>query len=386
MSIKIKLKNIYEFDSKLKEPKLKIGSRILKIDNKTSFRTPIRAITQTDLRAKNNFPEIRSLFSESPVFVYEQPMNIDDISIFVRNNTAPSNIIRTASTFFRSAQHATLKMFIPSVRMVDYSELYKNKELFKKYLDTLIAVQNQLPVDILTLPVTVPLGATPTANINEIESVIKREADNGKQLNIVLDMGYADSKVFELLLNKLLSYGKSTIPIISFRHKPPADAIHNYNILSKLASGDVLFNIINIEKRAYDDTVSRIHDSQFNFGDLYSYRVRVRGGGPREWDGIKFFRKDLTVKPLAEILAEGKIEKIHNDFYSDTLVKEINSKEAMKNKLLISKAIDYSRIHEVFLSDGELKASGKFLKGSTVADYLDAKKKLKTHILGEITA
>lgn len=349
---------------------IRIGSEVVE--------TPTRAININELNAKSYVPEIPSLFSESPIFIYEKPFNLEEIVSFTSKNQSPRSVFEDAKSKFQLAQNALFKLFVTSVSQSSLADVYKNYDIHNAFLQNIITISSELKLNLISIPILFP-HTKQKPNLDYLDNLLKKDTES-HQYAMIVDMRIEDSSTFQYVIDKILSYDRSTIPIIMLKHQPETNAINNYRVLSDMADIDRLLFFIDVDRRYYTqmDATSTIHGSEFIWADVVSLRYRQAGGGSMDASGVRFFRSGLDVLRLSEIKGEGDaITPPYNTYYSKEYTAQINS--GNYTDIGFQKLNSFARIHEVKFSTDELSKSRRFLKSSEARDYFGTKPILNKH-------
>ena len=345
---------------------------------------PVKAVNRNDLNAKDSVPSINSISDVSSVFVYEEYFDYDGLNGFLNSNDQNSRLLERAQSAFDKMQYTNLSVFQPSITEGTTKKLYRNSERAKEFLNRMIDVQNFLECEIISLPVIVPLDASPGRSLKLLDFILEGANLGNKQLIPIVDMDYKNNRTFTNIVEKLSSLSNNLVPIVMLKHKKFKKRPVNFLSLRSYANDpNLAFFYSSIDSRGYDDFFSETHSSEFLWGDLFSYRFRQGGDSkkapkPKTRD-FEFYMRSLQVKSIYSILGDKEsLEDPFNSIYSKRLTELINDNKIGSIEHATLSA--YSRLHEHSLSNDELKKSNEFLKTSTARDYIEAKPKLKEHI------
>lgn len=365
------------------------GVRITEVSARgIQFKSPYRIVNRNDLNAKSEIPSLERIFGDSPIFLFEEPFNSEGIKDFVSNSDASRKLFDRMERSFGQSQRAKLNLFLPAWNRNKKAveELYSNHQLLENFVYSTLRMQKLLKMEILSVPIIIPYDAGPEISLDYIKKAIKKSDCNDDQLALVIDMKVKNSETIRRILNEFAGGENDLVPTILFRHQPESSAIPAYRVLNEMRDIEhSSFLFVDIEDRATKDSLSTAHEAELQWGEGYTTRFRGRfnpnfGGVPRIPDPyeLSFFRKDLGIMKMREILGNGEnLEAIHQDYYIDSIVDRLNSHSAPPD--IMKAASAYSKLHELHLSSNELKASRKFLRSSTVDDYINEKWRLRSH-------
>lgn len=373
-----------------------------------TIETPSRAATMFEYNSKAKIPT--NILIDNPITVKYTGLGYNTLKNFLQTNEVFARLYHAQENTKDRTQHSQLQfaLFQPTITE-DKEEntpaamqiLQEPKEL-EKFLDLIIALQESLHFDIISLPyITLPYS--------NLERVYKKRAVEirrlGKEPFFVLNLKHNPpdfEKLIELFVNDL------SLKLIGLNFQRFATAALNYRTISKYYDKDVLFFTLQVRRSdpAYDD-ISSAHYLPFLTNDIFAVAA------PQYFDPNKkkknkegiiykqpkietyqekllrlrlFNKQDLTLDTIFPLMKqyEGLLSDVGNpkDERLVNMLKnymtEGDTREERKERLTNLKSFTW--VHELKSSVSEFANFRKFIKQSDTDSYVSDRPLLNTSI------
>ncbi|MCD6571967.1 MAG: hypothetical protein J7K62_01705 [Thermoplasmata archaeon] len=388
MKIKVNPKNIDTSEKYL----YRARTTEIKVSSSRSIMTPIRAVTNSEMRAKQNIPTEIPIDAEiGNITIKLTSKRTHNVASFINKNSAYNTIKRKALYQLLSMQYSlfTYVLLQPTKEAIQFLHKTNQIEEFSRLQSILQA--EDLNLDVITIPW---LELPPQQFIRLHKRYVTQFPD--KEI-----IPFIDPKN-ERYLPEILTYlskneNTDTVNIVGILYRPCSTHRISYDRIWKTFYdkdiGIILTDVSRTLLRDLSSNVSGVHYSEFFIGDILSSFVGIRA--PLDSEGeenskepiehqLKFFRKEaLDVLPLFDL-------KKVNPHWIDKIISEIgeksirtaleNYKEAENSKDKKDKKVilySISKLHEFKESRQEFKISQKYIKQTDSIDYIKEKEALR---------
>ncbi|MBB6067856.1 hypothetical protein [Methanococcus maripaludis] len=391
MKLVVKPRNIDETDSyvyRARTTKLKIGSS-------KSIITPIRAISNSELNAKQQIPTIKPLEPEIGGLIFKlTTSSFRNIDSFINTNEGYKKILRSVNTKLLQMQHYFLNYVVlqPTIGAIQWLKDTKSVDAFiRMQLALQITDLDFVSLDVITIPW---LNLSSKEFIETHKMCLKYSAD--KEIMPILDPSCDEEKFLEIL-RYLDTYDETgDLNILGILYKPVKSYRANYDRLWKIFhEKNVCIVLMDVERTIMQSkNVSGLHHSEFVVGDVLSLFVspsrpvdkkeKTETGTEKQEPPIenklKFFSKnDLNIITLNKLKKNNKlwideiIESVGNKSIENALL-NYNEAETDKKKREILNYI--TKVHEFKNSCDEFVNSQKYINQGDSLSYIQEKKTL----------
>jgi len=234
--IDVKTEKISEFNLSQKNlfggNAIVFGSRIVSIKNdKGSIITPERGININDINSTSEIPELTSIVDFSHIFLYENNFTFKHSMEYLKDNYLPKNLHERVDKYFKRAQNFYLKLFYPKITDKSLVNSYNNYDKTLNFIRLMETISVNLKLELFIIPNIIPLEFNAEPNLNYIDKIISTSNEK-MQFGITIDIRYRYSDVFRKMLDKILSYDSSVIPIVFIRHAEETQSFSLNNYLT----------------------------------------------------------------------------------------------------------------------------------------------------------
>jgi hypothetical protein len=388
----IEFKDLVSDDFSKKMP-LRYYPRRLRIKAKKEFETPVRAITDSEYKAKMNFPNQIKLPDSISIDV--QYFNQDKLKSFINENGAMKKLKDNVLQFSKSATDSYLSIL--SLRQQQTSlwpELNENQ--FSRFMRFLDNVQSGINTK-----------SMPEVTLNfEYEKAVEQFCMQYQESNPIvwIDLREKDEFKFKKKIEILKTLVKDEVLQMIGFYAGQEDTWDNYNVnldylYTELGQKQVLLLYEGSYKSfsIYYSGVSKLHYHPFEVFDVISPYRFPRGREDTKKSCLDRAKNkafldtdDVSLKKFDKI-GRDKIELYlkYLDTKSRTTMKEIidkidGSKEIDKDEVNIFTS--FANIEQVIAGYNEMNEISKRIEGGETYNYLEEKKGLEKEVENRLSA
>lgn len=386
---------------KLKETDTRFTLKPTRIaEIKTRFgtiETPLRAATMFEYNSKAKIPT--NILINNPITLKYTSLGYGTLKNFLNTNEVFANLYHALENSKDRTQHSPLQfaVFQPTItRNIEENippamEILQSGYELEKFLDLIIALQESLNFDIISLPyLTLPYS--------NLERIYKKRTEqirrSGKEPFFILHLKLTPTSDFEKLLN--LFVNDLQIQLIGLRFQRFHEAAVNYHTLSKFYNKDVLFFTMQTGRSdpTYDD-ISSSHYLPFLTNDIFSVAAPQTFDPNKGKNKLKkideqktigyhdrllklrlFNKKNLKLQTIFPLMDQYKnlLQDVDNprDYRLETMLQnylvEVENKEERNERFKNLKYFTW--VHELKSSSSEFSNFRKYVKQGDTKSYV----------------
>ena len=377
LTLRIRLKNVDSDTSKLfynaRSVDITPGSRAIK--------TPLRALSNGDLRAKAQVPSDITLASE--IAGYHRQISGPESQKLLEGNLFPSTLTNELENSSQKMQHSDIIIPFLQPTKTAFDNVLTSYDIKIKFLRKLFRIQQEAKMNILCVPW---LNFTSTQYVKIIDLITSHES--------IEPIFYFDSKAKPENLKRIVDHlipliESERIHFLGILYHPVRDALTSYDVLwESLNEKNVAILLADVERANPNlKNLSASHINEFILGDVFLQKVFSRGKpSPKKYDlyeKFKVFNKNnLTIEGIGNYKDESWKDIILEDFVDPEIKNTIEHyKEARDDpdKFSILKYI--SKVHEFTASSNEFEKSRVFIDKEESEVYIEEKQFLKSALM-----
>lgn len=384
MKLSVKPLNI---DSEEKNYVYKTRTAKIKVSSSNSIKTPIRAINNSEMRAKQQAPADIAISSEIGGVITKFTIgNTRNIEKFITDNHAYANIQNQINTHLRLMDYFQLKYALLQPGAPAIKWLHENNKIgkFLRMQKHLQAVDIEVPdFNIITIP-WLDLSAEDFIEVHESYMNSCPE----KEIIPFIDPN-CKSEVLSKILEHLVSYEETgDFNVLGIIHRSFKQHLANYDMIwENFYDKNIGIFLTDITRVNHGTDVSGVHFSEFVLGDVFTSWVPVvgfnsnndteKGKKPKSIEEqLKFFdRSNLTVSKIQDLMSNKNwVDDIITQIGEKSLRDPIEHYYEAEQEPVKKNILGYiSKVHEFKTSREEFLNSQDYIKQNESLAYIKEK-------------
>ncbi|AGB02514.1 hypothetical protein [Methanoregula formicica] len=377
--MKVRLKHVDSDDSKLF-----YNARSLEITpGSKAIKTPIRALSNGDLRAKAQVPSDITL--SSPIAGFHRQLSSPEVTKFLTENAFPSSFIDELENASQKMQHSDIILPCLQPAHTAINDVLTSYDKKIEFLRKIYRIQQEAKMKIFCIPW---LDFTPDQYKKVVDNLSK---DNEDEMVFYINSAVDPDPLRRTIncLTPLIETEK--IHFLGILYNPVRDALNSYDALWEILSEQkVAILLADIERANMQlKNLSASHVNEFILGDIFLPKVYARAKPNRGkvdlFTKFKVFNKNnLTVDCIGNYNGESWKDMMSEDIVDPAIQYKIDHYLEAKDdpdRLSILKYI--SKVHEFTVSSKEFNKSRDFITREESDVYLEEKPVLKSVLRSE---